>query len=298
MSEAQIDEFVAQQPGLDATDARMRNRIALFLNMHARSERKKVWMEEMFERYGVQIALAAPPEPPLEEIYGPLAPALGRLDAPVTVVSFSDYQCPFCRRMLDTLVALHRAYPDTVQVVYRHYPLHDGAGALAEAALCAGDQGRFWDYHLELFAPEQIDPSQSFTIAERLGMDIEAFRSCLVSGMHTQQVQDDFAEGRRLQISGTPHQLSSTGAGCAAPFRFRSSSRRSKMRSGALTNRPRCPDQGSRYVTRGARRWLDRCGRPQKCIGGFTVGEFGFSATVACGSGSVSTRPGHSNSRS
>ena len=204
VSEAQIDEFVAQQPGLDATDPRMRNRIALFLNMQARSERKKVWMEEMFVRYGVQVALAAPPEPPLEEIDGPLAPALGRSDAPVTVVSFSDYQCPFCRRMLDTLVALHRAYPDTVQVVYRHYPLHDGAGALAEAALCAGDQGRFWDFHLELFAPEQIDPSQSFTIAEKLGMDLDAFRSCLLSGTHTQQVRDDFAEGQRLQISGTP----------------------------------------------------------------------------------------------
>ena len=204
VSEARIDEFIAQQPGLDATDPRMRNRIALFLNMQARSERKKVWMEEMFARYGVQVALAAPPEPPLEEIYGPLAPALGRPDAPVTVVSFSDYQCPFCRRMLDTLVALHRAYPDTVQVVYRHYPLHDGASALAEAALCAGDQGRFWDFHLELFAPEQIDPSQSFSIAENLGMDLDAFRSCLLSGTHTQQVRDDFAEGQRLQISGTP----------------------------------------------------------------------------------------------
>lgn len=204
VTERDVDTFFAEQPGLDAADPRTRARVSLFLNMQARSERKKAWMEAMFARHGVQVALEAPPEPPLEEIFGPLAPALGRPDAPVTVVSFSDYQCPFCRRFLDTLLELHTAFPDTVQVVYRHYPLHEGAGALAEAALCAGDQGRFWDYHLALFAPERIDPSRSFTIAEELHLDIEAFRACLVSGRHAQQVRDDFAEGQRLQITGTP----------------------------------------------------------------------------------------------
>ena len=204
VSDRQVDDFIVAQPTLDGTDPRIRGRVSLFLNMQARSERKKVFMEEMFARHGVQIALTAPPDPPPEEIFGPLAPALGRPDAPVTVVSFSDYQCPFCRRMLDTLVALHDAYPDTVQIVYRHYPLHDGAGALAEAALCAGDQDRFWDFHLELFRPERIEPSQSFAIAEDLGLSLDAFRSCLVSGTHTRQVQDDFAEGQRLQITGTP----------------------------------------------------------------------------------------------
>ena len=204
ITERDVDSFLEQQPGLDANDSRVRGRVALFLNMQARSERKKVWMEAMFARHGVRVALQAPPEPPLEEIRGPLAPALGRPDAPVTIVSFSDYQCPFCRRMLDTLIDVHRAYPDTVQVVYRHYPLHEGAGPLAEAALCAGDQGRFWEYHLALFAPEQIDPAESYTIAERLGLDLPAFEACLVSGTHTRQVQDDFAEDQRLQITGTP----------------------------------------------------------------------------------------------
>ncbi len=204
VTEGDVDDFLEQQPGLDANDSRVRARVALFLGMQARSERKKVWMEAMFARYGVRVALTAPPEPPLEEIFGPLAPALGRPDAPVTIVSFSDYQCPFCRRMLDTLIAVHEAYPDTVQVVYRHYPLHEGAGPLAEAALCAGDQGRFWEYHLELFSPEQIDPSASYLIAERLGLDVDAFGVCLTSGRHTRQVQDDFAEGQRLQITGTP----------------------------------------------------------------------------------------------
>ena len=204
VTERDVDEFLELQPELDANDTRVRGRVALFLNMQARSERKKVWMEEMFVRHGVRVALEAPPEPPLEEILGPLAPALGRPDAQVTIVSFSDYQCPFCRRMLDTLIAVHEAYPDTVQVVYRHYPLHEGAGPLAEAALCAGDQGRFWAYHLELFSPEQIDPSASYLIAERLGLDVDAFGVCLTSGRHTRQVQDDFAEGQRLQITGTP----------------------------------------------------------------------------------------------
>lgn len=204
VTEADIDAFLADQPGVDALDPRVRGRIAMYLHMVARSERKRVFMEAMFVKYGVQVALEAPPEPPPEEIHGPLAPALGPADAPVTVVSFSDYQCPYCRRMLDTLVALHEAYPETVQVVYRHYPLHDGAAALAEAALCAGDQERFWDFHLALFEPDRIDPSQAFAIAADLGLDLDAFRACLVSGTHTEEVQGDFQEGQRLQITGTP----------------------------------------------------------------------------------------------
>ena len=204
VTESHIDDALALQPGLDALDPRVRGRIAMYLHMVARSERKKVYMEELFAKYDVRVALEAPPEPPPEEIYGPLAPALGPDDAPVTVVSFSDYQCPYCRRMLDTLVALHEAYPETVQVVYRHYPLHDGAAALAEAALCAGDQGRFWEFHLALFEPDRIDPSQAFAIAQDLGLDLEGFQACLVSGTHTEEVQGDFQEGQRLQITGTP----------------------------------------------------------------------------------------------
>ena len=204
VSEGDIDAALAAQPGVDALDPRVRGRIAMYLHMAARSQRKKVYMEELFAKYDVRVALEAPPEPPPEEIFGPLAPAIGPADAPVTVVSFSDYQCPYCRRMLDTLVALHEAYPETVQVVYRHYPLHDGAAALAEAALCAGDQDRFWEFHLELFEPDQIDPSQAFAIAEDLGLNIDDFQSCLVSGTHTEEVQGDFQEGQRLQITGTP----------------------------------------------------------------------------------------------
>ena len=81
VSDRQVDDFIVGQPTLDGTDPRVRGRVALFLNMQARSERKKVFMEEMFARHGVQIALTAPPDPPPEEIFGPLAPALGRPDA-------------------------------------------------------------------------------------------------------------------------------------------------------------------------------------------------------------------------
>ena len=204
VTEGDIDAALAEQPGFDALDPRVRGRIAMYLHMVARSERKKVYMEGLFGKYGVRVALQAPPAPPPEAIHGPLAPALGPAGAPVTVVSFSDYQCPYCRRMLDTLVALHDRYPQTVQIVYRHYPLHDGAAALAEAALCAGDQDRFWDYHLALFEPDRIDASQALAIAAELKLDLEAFQACLVSGTHTEEVQGDFREGQRLQITGTP----------------------------------------------------------------------------------------------
>jgi len=137
-------------------------------------------------------------------------PVLGDPKAPVTIVSFEDYQCPFCKRSFDqTFPLLKKEYIDTgkVKYVYRDFPLsfHPQAQAAAEAGECADDQGKFWEYHDALFQNQQSLSSALYSqLAGQLGLDVEEFDQCLQSGKFTQEVQNDFAYGSSVGVSGTP----------------------------------------------------------------------------------------------
>ena len=130
---------------------------------------------------------------------GPLdltdAPSLGRKDAPVTLVEFSDYECPFCQRhFLSVLPEIKREYVDTgkVRYVFVDFPLeqlHPHARKAAEAAYCAGEQGRYWEMHDALFTNQQaLELPQLGGHARNLGLDATAFESCLFSGRHAARV--------------------------------------------------------------------------------------------------------------
>ncbi|MGH7335060.1 MAG: DsbA family protein [Candidatus Rokuibacteriota bacterium] len=139
------------------------------------------------------------------------APTLGRPDAPVTLVEFSDYQCPFCQRFfLATLPALKRDYIDTgkVRYVFRDYPLdqiHPQARKAAEAAHCAGDQGKYWEMHDLLFRNQQaLAMPQLGEHARALGLQVSAFDACLASGKYAARVSKGLEDGLAAGIQGTP----------------------------------------------------------------------------------------------
>jgi len=139
------------------------------------------------------------------------APALGRPDAPVTLVEFSDYQCPFCGRFFSaTLSTLKRDYIDAgkVRYVFRDYPLdqiHPQARKAAEAAHCAGDQGKYWEMHDRLFQNQKaLTPPQLSEHARTLGLDGAAFDTCLTSGKHAGRVQKGLEDGLAAGVQGTP----------------------------------------------------------------------------------------------
>ena len=147
-------------------------------------------------------------EPPRQEILTLVGdPVRGPADAAVVIVEFSDFQCPFCRRlavMLDTLVAQHG---DQLRFVFKDYPLPNHADAFkaAEAGNCANDQGGFWELHDKMFASQDaLDvPSLKKYVAE-LGLDTEAFTECLDGNRYAADVERDLAIGQGYGVSSTP----------------------------------------------------------------------------------------------
>jgi len=135
-------------------------------------------------------------------------PTLGRASAPVTLIEFSDFQCPFCQRVEPTLKRVRDTYGDKVRIVWKDFPLtqiHPQAFKAGEAAHCAGDQGKYWEYHDRLFANQQaLQPDDLKKHATDLGLNGSAFASCLDSSKYGERVRDGVAEGTRLGVNSTP----------------------------------------------------------------------------------------------
>ena len=139
------------------------------------------------------------------------APYKGQVDAPVTLIEYSDYQCPFCaRNYREVLPLLEKEYIETgkVKFVMRENPipqLHKNAMNASMAALCAGDQGKYWEMHNVMFDNQrQLDVDNLKSFASDLGLDAAVFNECLDSKKHEKQVQNDMADSNELGMSGTP----------------------------------------------------------------------------------------------
>jgi len=144
---------------------------------------------------------------PLRTEVAAVGPAKGPATAPVTIVEFSDFQCPFCARLIPTLDQVTSKYGDKVRLVFRQFPLamHAEAQKAAEASLCANDQGKFWEFHDAMFKNQQaLAVDQLKAKAVEMGMNAEQFNSCLDGSKHAAQVKKDFEEGSKAGVSGTP----------------------------------------------------------------------------------------------
>ncbi|MEO7143191.1 MAG: thioredoxin domain-containing protein [Bryobacteraceae bacterium] len=135
------------------------------------------------------------------------APAIGPPGARVTLVEFSDFECPYCSKAVLALAELLKAYPKDVRLVYVQFPLdmHPHARLAAQAALAANAQGKFWEMHDKLFANfHNLTRAHMITWAGQIGLDTERFTADLDSGKYKAQVQKDVNEGDMLGLSGTP----------------------------------------------------------------------------------------------
>jgi protein-disulfide isomerase len=136
-------------------------------------------------------------------------PSLGPADAPITLVEFSDYQCPFCKRWYDeTYQQLLAAYPGQIRMVYRQLPLtslHPDAMSAAIASMCANDQDAFWPFHDKLFSDEYGFGRDAYVkYAADLELDTDTFKTCLDSGKFDDTIQKDMAFSLNLGVQSTP----------------------------------------------------------------------------------------------
>jgi protein-disulfide isomerase len=159
----------------------------------------------------LQKAAGSAPPPPAEKVATDIkvagAPTKGPKNAPVTLVVFSDFQCPYCSRAVPTLKEIEKQYAGKVKMIFKHQPLpmHSNAKAAAMASMAANEQGRFWEMHDKLFANQQsLDPASLERFASELGLDMGKFKVAMDSNKFEAYISADSSEGTRVGANGTP----------------------------------------------------------------------------------------------
>jgi protein-disulfide isomerase len=173
------------------------------LGQQRQNERRAAFAKELKAKYDVRVLL----EPYRVPVEAGSAPARGNPKAPVTIVEFSDFQCPYCVRARPAVNKVRDAYGDRVRFVFRHFPLdfHAQAQKAGEATACAGEQGKFWELHDLLWEnSSKLQVADLKAHAATLGLDPAAFGACLDSGRHAALVEGDLAAGQGYGVSGTP----------------------------------------------------------------------------------------------
>lgn len=203
-SDAEIEAFYEQNKAqMQAPLDMMKPQIAGYLSQQKAGELTRAFLESLEAKHGVERHL----EPLRLEVAAEDSYRVGPADAPIEIIEFSDFQCPYCTMAAATVKEVREKYGDKVSVVYRHFPLpmHRQAGKAAEAAECAGDQGQFWAFHDMLFADQKGWSEADLTgYAKELGLKMKPFEECLSSGAKAEVVADDMSDGRAVGMSGTP----------------------------------------------------------------------------------------------
>lgn len=205
VTEAEVEAFFAENqarmpPGRAKED--IAPQIRQYLAQQKRGEAEQAFYTALEAKHSSTRLL----EPPRTEVAA-TGPAKGPASAPVTIVEFSDFECPFCSRVNPTLAQVQETYGDKVRIVFRQFPLdmHPNARKAAEASLCAQDQGKFWEMHDAMFADQRnLGVPALKAKAVELGLAGDEFAQCLDSGEYADEVQADLQAGVEAGVSGTP----------------------------------------------------------------------------------------------
>jgi len=181
-----------------------KQRIRLDLESRMRLETYKAAIADLVGKARIEMFLSEP-APPSSRINAE-GPSRGPRDAPVTVVEFSDFQCPFCKQAATSLKPLIESYGSKVRWVFKQMPLpiHSDAFRAAQASLCASEQGKFWEYHDILFASGELSAEQLKKHAANLGLRLDEFSACLSSETSAANVRKDTQEAMKADVQGTP----------------------------------------------------------------------------------------------
>jgi protein-disulfide isomerase len=204
-SQEAIDAFYEARKGqIRQPKEAVEERIGQFLTQEQQQTVLAEFIAELKTKYGFESYL----EPLRVAVEDAGFPSRGPENAPVTIIEFSDFECPYCSRVVPTLEQIVEAYGDRVRLVFRQFPLnniHPNAQKAAEASLCANDQGKFWEMHDLMFKEQKsLELEQLKEKAARLELDVEAFNECLDSSKYAEAVMNDQESGSQIGVSGTP----------------------------------------------------------------------------------------------
>jgi protein-disulfide isomerase len=181
----------------------VRQAIRSYLTQQRMQDVREQYLDALKKKTPVRVML----DPPRQTVAAANGPSKGSASAPIEMIEFSDFQCPFCQRADPTVQQVLSTYGDRIRFVYRHYPLpnHPAARPAAEAAACAADQGKFWPYHDRLFAnPSKLADADLKQHAAELGLNAAQFNSCVDSHKFKAQVDADLKAGEEAGVNGTP----------------------------------------------------------------------------------------------
>ena len=208
ITEADIAQFYDQNKdrAQGRTLDQLRGEIKPFLEGRRRQQARAMLVEELKSKDGANVKVMLDP-PRYTVPTGKDDPVRGNPAAPITIVEFSDYQCPFCARVNPTLAKVRETYGDRVKIVFKDYPLpnHPQAPKAAEAARCAGDQNKYWEMHDAMFANQRAleVPSLKQT-ARAIGLNGSTFDACLDSGKWQPTIRAGSALGEQMGVNSTP----------------------------------------------------------------------------------------------
>jgi protein-disulfide isomerase len=205
VTDKEVDDFyAANQARIRKPLDEVRPQIRTYLQQNKLTEARRIYLKGLRDKAQVKVYLT----PPIVEVSAEDAPVKGPVDAPITIVEFSDFQCSYCRRVLHVLDQLLERYPDKVKLAFRDFPIvniHPHAQKAAEAAHCAAEQGKFWEFHDLLFEKQEAIATTNFADhAKALGLEITTFQACLDSRKHQEKVERNYAAGVKAGVSGTP----------------------------------------------------------------------------------------------
>ena len=197
--------FEANPPRGQVEFERIKPRVKAFMSRQQEQEVRAAFIGGLREKAKVEVML----EPLRFDVgFGEDNPTYGDVaNAPVVIVEFSEFACPYCSRVNPTIDQVKETYGDKVAFVFRDFPLpmHKDAPKAAEAGHCAGEQGKFWEMHDKLFAHQRdLKPDQLKGYAGELGLDQTSFDECLDSGRFAANVEADRTDGEKVGVSGTP----------------------------------------------------------------------------------------------
>ena len=181
----------------------LKPRIVAYLKGQQGVQRREAFITELKGKYKTAVLL----RPPVVDVATAGRPEKGGKNASVTIIEFSDYECPFCKRAEGVVDQVMTTYGDKVKLVFRDFPLpfHSNARPAAEAANCAGGMGKFWEYHAKLFANQAgLAPDKYNSYAAELGLDPQKFSECLAQKPHAAAIDKDIEDGQKVGVSGTP----------------------------------------------------------------------------------------------